>query len=566
MKNSTMKKVIFTILIFSTLFTTFNFAQYTFDSSYENNIKMIYLHKNYTLLVPLYVYDTKLTRSFLSILKYSGKPIFLPGEKITFVEIKFKNDEIVFKFYSFDRTKKGTIRIKRPINRSELNFLLSKLFSRRSVKDAKKIFIDNLYQSLFLKISNSLSIGEKSLERMVIGNFSIYEELSSKLKKRETEIEILRNKLKKLENDTRENLKEKRSLKREIISLKNQLEALKSKVKILSQNKSETEKMVSNVISYKKMLDAKIKEIALNLGISTEKKRSIHILSEIETSIMNLSISNKTMKAKIKEEGKRINDLQKKLSQLEETLKNIKNEKISLQKKIRILSSSDKNMAKKLISMEREKNIFQSKLLSKKIIKITQRKKVENESQEIKCNILLKEKIIGSIHIKAPLFLKKGDENKVFATVEVKRDKKSKDTTYKKLLKYLKNFPDVKLKMEKTRGKVSLKLIQSPENSNSNTYIWKIKSMEGINTIYLKINGEVTSIDGEKIPIFEIPVEIRPLSIEKAIVSYFQPIPLGIGIILGLLIALPFIIRVRRGNPPKQKREDRSLYFDDKEL
>ncbi len=559
-----MKKIFFLILISFMLYNIY--PQYSFDSTFQNNIKIIYQNKNYTLLIPLYVYETKLSSSILSVLKYGGKPIFLPGEKITIINVKFKNDEIVFKFYSFDRTKKGDIIIKRPISKTSLNSLLSKLFSRRPIKNARKIFIENLYQELFIKLSNSLSLKANQLEKEIIKNFAIYEELTSKLKKKNFEIEKISKDFKNLKEENRLLTKKNRELLKKITVIKGELDSLKEKVKILSKSKGQIEKLVSNVISYKKRLDRKIREIALNLGIRNEIVKSINLLSQIETEITNISISNKTMSKRIEEDSKKISELKSKIEKLNETVKNLENKNKSLQKKIKILSTSDKNMAKKLISIEHEKNVFQSKLLSKKILRITQKKTFKKNIQEIKCSLLFKDIPIGKITVKSPLFIKKGTKDKIYAYVEI-FNKKIKDKNFKKLSKYLKGFPEIILLLKKVRGKVIVKNLQSPENSNSNTYIWEIDSKESINDIFLSIGGEVESIDREKIPIFEVPITIKPLSIEKTFISYFQPIPLGIGIIFGLLIALPFFIKVKRESGKKKVgKRSNTLYFDDKEL
>ncbi len=559
-----MKKVFFLILIFCMSLSIF--SQYSFDSTFENNIKIIYQNKNYTLLIPLYVYETELTGSILSVLKYGGRPIFVPGEKITIIDVKFKSDGIVFKFYSFDRTKKASIKIKRPISKSALNSLLSKIFSRRPLKNAKSSFIENVYQQLFIKISNTLSMKADKLEREVIKNFALYEELTSKLKEKKFEIEKLNKEVDSLKGENKDLVRKDRELLRKITNLKNELSALKEKVKILSKNNAQTENLVSNVISYKKRLDEKIREISINLGIKKENVKSIRLLSEIETEITNLSMSNKTMSRRIEEDSKKISDLEKNISSLDETVQSLKSENGELKRKIKILSTSDKHMARKLISIEHEKNVFQSKLLSKKIIKIKQEKVLKDGVQEIKCEILFRKTSIGKIVIKSPTFLKKGTKNKIFADIEI-TNRKIEDRTFKKLSKYLKNFPQIDLVLKKVRGKVKVKNLQSPENSNSNTYIWEIESNEAINDIYLSMRGEVESIDREKIPIFEVPITIKPLSIEKTLISYFQPIPLGIGIILGLLLALPFFIKVRKdGVKAKKKEKSKSLYFGDKEL
>jgi hypothetical protein len=78
-------------------------------------------------------------------------------------------------------------------------------------------------------------------------------------------------------------------------------------------------------------------------------------------------------------------------------------------------------------------------------------------------------------------------------------------------------------------------------------------------------------VEGEAMPVFDVPVSVPYPTIEKKLAEFFEPLPTAIGILIGLLLALPFfLIRRRRHGkaepPPPEEPRSGSMHFDNKEL
>ena len=307
-------------------------------------------------------------------------------------------------------------------------------------------------------------------------------------------------------------------------------------------------------------------ELGLNAPPATPPDE---LLQRLSRSYLQMSAGTNAYQARVKQLEGSLAKAQEEVTALNAELNKNRQEQKDLAKQLDIVTTKDKTLAQKMLQLQREKSVVQSKLLSQSLLRIQVDRQRSEKTVTYTSTLRLKNLDLGQIIVTAPLAVNPAEptrftlENRLKTPAELAR---LSDPDLAMLLKYLKDFPRLTVAVEQRSAHFDLQLIQSPERDNTSLWVWEVtpKDKQDVDLV-LRFSS---SIEGESLPIFGLPLSIPYPTMEKTLAEFFQPVPVGLGVVIGLLAALPFFLIQRRRHAPKPAAHAarKHLRLGDKEL
>ena len=503
--------------------------------------------------------------------------LFLVGQQIRISDLDFGSRHIEFKIVSIDQRQDSKIRFQFDggIDAS-FNAVLDKFFTSsldyREVEDAKRDFLKGHYLQ-FVESSASLTrLTPQQVQEIYartnpvsVGVWEDLQGLQSRLQEQNQSIASL--------------IREKTALEAKLKGLQQQAMDLvttgkdaKEKLRGLQTSESDLKKQLGQKHQELESLQRSIRAACTEMGLAPSASLSpAELLQKLSQTYLQLHAGTQAYQARIKQMTEALETAAASQQSLEEQLARSGQEQADLKQQIEILSTQDKDLAGQMLQLQQLKNVIQSKLLSKSLLKVrTERRKTASE-QVIEARLSLKEIPLGSLVITAPIEISPGQTMRLTLENRLKTGRdlaKIQDPDLQTLLQNLREFPQMKVSIEHRSPHFELKEIQSPERDNTNLFVWEIipKAGQDVDLIF----QFQSRIENDTLPILELPLSVPYPTVERTIVQYLQPVPLGIGIAAGLLLALPFFLIHRRKSPPAPpppaQSATKSRHFGNKEL
>ncbi len=290
-------------------------------------------------------------------------------------------------------------------------------------------------------------------------------------------------------------------------------------------------------------------ELGLNAPPTTPPDE---LLQRLSRSYLQMSAGNNAYQARVKQLEQSLAKAQEDFAAVNAELNKNRQEQKDLAKQLDIVTTKDKTLAQQMIQLQREKSVVQSKLLSQSLLRIQVDRRRSEKTVAYTATLRLKSLDLGNIVVTAPLAVNPAEPTRFTLENHLKSPAELallSDPDLAMLLKHLKDFPRLTVAVERRSAHFDLQLIQSPERDNTSLWVWEVtpKDKQDVDLV-LRFSS---SIAGEPLPIFGLPLSIPYPTMEKTLAEFWQPVPLGLGIVIGLLVALPFFLIQRRRHVPK---------------
>ncbi|MBN2430968.1 MAG: hypothetical protein JXQ27_05805 [Acidobacteria bacterium] len=519
------------------------------------------------------------------------QPLFALREKVRIVDIDFGGRDITFEIAAFDGSKKAKIRFEfsteldGPFTASDnFNAVLARVFTLgltpADLDQAPQEYISDRYRQFIRDQARLSSLPESGVHRLVLPENPAaqalqqdVDNLQSRIRQQTTELGISRSELEKARNELREIQQNKAILQSAARDYQERIQNLDERIaRLQTQNRS----LEADQNNLHQTIRRTIGEIGLGEGAAGTPERMLDALSQEFRKARSANRAYQTritqLEADLVEAGRlqteqaaRIDSLTK---EIEEARRNI----ADLNMQLTLLTTQDQKKAAQLMELQRQKNIIESKLLSQNLLDIQTERRTTDEQQEIIIRLAFEAQDLGAVTITAPRELSAAGPNRLTLrnqcrpAGELRLDASAE---LRLILDYVKQFPEFQILLEPRSKGFQIKNVQSPLRDNTDLWVWEIQP-EAHRAAELVFRFQ-SMVDGEAMPVFDVPLAVPYPTLEKTLAEFFQPLPTAMGILIGLLLALPFLlIRRRRARteppPPPETPRAGSMHFDNKEL
>jgi len=588
-----MKRII-TVITLIILVTSAGWIRSGIDRDIQQIYLARYLNKAYFLKIPVPSREQKIyvqPGGYNVVSEPSLRPVFTLGEKVRIVDIDFGGRHIRFRITSLDGGRKSDIRFIFPSNldpvfseKQDFNAVLMKLFtlglSPNDVEKARNEYLADSYKAFVREESTLSKLSAQEIHDIVLRNNPEGVALNRNVSNLQTRLKNQAADISRYQKENARIQSELSELQQNKMILQSAGRDYKDRITLLESTHNSLQSQCNHLKDQRKAVIRSLRGTFTELGLETPPSDASaeKLLKTLATGYLQLSAANRSYRTRILElqtelEQKRqtLQDLSTKVknltAELELTRKTIKD----LTQRLDILTGQDKALAKQLLQLKQQKNVIESKLLSQNLLTVGIERNKKEGRQEIVANVSFKDMDLGSIVVSAPIKIDPSQLTKLSLQSYMHSAdslKNSQNPEIALLLKHLKHFPDFQVKVEQRNRHFELRPVQSPERENTNLWIWEAtpKAKEDLDVVFRLISR----IEDEPLPIFDIPLSVTYPTVEKKLAEFFQPLPTGLGIIIGLVIALPLILILRRSSrqsktPPDDPRSG-SMHFDNKEL
>jgi hypothetical protein len=524
-----------------------------------------YLHKTLYLKIPVTSDSFKavISAGRYRILSEKGKSTLFPvGEKVRITDVDLGGREVKVKIQSLDQRRQAELRFVLSAQgevfpAGDVAAVLGKFFtpglSYADIDGAKRDYLEDQYNGFVEAESAAADMSTAAVNDAVVRVNPAGRALGQDVHNLQAKVQ--------------EQAAAIAALEKEKAAIHSRLTALQQEKQILDSagrdHQERNRQLQSSESDLRRQLQRKTQdldgivrsiraagtELGLNAPPATPPEE---VLQRLSRAYLQMSAGNNAYQARVKQLEGSLAQSQVEIAALNAELGKNRQEQQDLAKQIDIISTKDKALAQQLLQLQREKSIVQSKLLSQSLLRIQVDRQRSEKTLAYTATLRLKNLDLGSIVVTAPLAVDPAEptrftlENRLKSPEELSR---LSDPDLAVLLKHLKDFPRLTVAVERRSAHFDLQLIQSPERDNTSLWVWQVtpKDKQDVDLV-LRFSS---SIEGEPLPIFGLPLSIPYPTMEKTLAKFFQPVPVGLGVIIGLLAALPFFLIQRRRHSPK---------------
>jgi hypothetical protein len=492
------------------------------------------------------------------ILSEQGKTTLFPvGEKVRLTDVNMGGREVKIKIQSLDQRRQAELRFVLSAQgdvfpSADVSAVLSRIFtaglSYADIEGAKRDYLEDQYNAFVESEGAAADLPPAAIHETILRANPAGRALSQDVHNLQAKVQEQTASIAALE-------KEKAALNSRLSSLQQEKQILDSagrdyqdRNRQLQASEADLRRQLQRRSQDLEGITRGIRAAATELGLNASANTPPEdLLQRLSQSYLQLSAGNNAYQARVKQLEDSLAKAQADVQILNATLQKNQQDQQNLADQIQILTTKDKALAQQMLQLQREKSIVQSKLLSQSLLKVTVDRRRTEQTVVYTATLRLKNFDLGDIVVTAPLAVDPAKPTRFTLETRLKSAAELSglaDPDLAMLLKHLKDFPHLDIAVERRSPDLDLQLIQSPERDNTTLWVWEAtpKDKQDVDLV-VRFSS---SIEGEPLPIFGLPLSIPYPTMEKTLVEYFQPVPIGIGVVLGMLVALPFFVIQRR--------------------
>jgi len=519
------------------------------------------------------------------------QPLFTLGEKVRIIDIDFGGRDITFEIASFDGAKKANIRFEFPAEldgpftaSDDFNTVLARVFTLgltpADLDQAPQEYITDRYRQFVREQARLSSLPESRIHRLVLPENPAaqalqqdVDNLQSRVSEQTRALETSRAELEQIRQESRDLQQNKallqsaaRDYQERIQALEERISRLEARNRSLSGERDDLAQTVRRTVG-----EAGLAETAT--GTPPQMLEALgREFRQVQSANRAYQSRIARLEADLAAAERRQADQAVRIDTLTAELDDARRQMADLETQLTLLTTRDQKKAAQLMELQRQKNIIESKLLSQNLLDIRTERRTTDDHQEIIIRLAFEEKELGTITVTAPRELTAGGPNRLTLqnecrpAEELRRDASSE---LRLILDHIKQFPDFRILLEPRSQGFQINAVQSPQRDNTDLWVWEIRPEA--HTPAEVVFRFQSMVDGEAMPVFDVPLAVPYPTLEKTLAEFFQPLPTAMGILIGLLLALPFVLIRRRRRaptepPPPETPRTASMHFDNKEL
>ncbi len=520
----------------------------------------------------------------------SGAARYKVGDQMRVVGLEFGGDEIRFKLSAIKAAGLAEVVFKFDSNLLD-TFPNSDVFDRAvdatfteglkysDLEDAKRDYVGDQFERTVREIAAASGAAREGVLKSMAPLVPAYQEAEKDIENLKSRNQDLSSQISQLQTDSRKLDSELRAQQTEVAHLRNANSALQEKI---DSSTSQLSRLGEDLRSARGVTQGYQKELAnlqktLNLKVDANRDLAMQI-GELGQGLRKIQKENETLEGQNNTLRTNIEKLESDKARLSSEIDDAKASNRQLRDTIGTLTSKEDSLARQYLDLKRAKENVDNVVLS--IDNLNARTAAEQTEGGIssgRVGVFLRNIPLGTLEWSLPEHLSHNEQRTgalsfstesidyVKVSPEERRILRSLGERLKMQVKLTSNLPTMEVKPEKDEA------LQEVGERDKATWRWKIFN-SGTQDTHLSLGVRLINKNSDDIPLFQREQQVTSSSVARQVRSYLQPIPIGLGMLIGfLLFGIAGIFRKSKRPEKTVKRRaakppDSPPYIDQKQL
>jgi predicted nuclease with TOPRIM domain len=520
----------------------------------------------------------------------SGAARYKVGDQMRVVGMDFGGDDIKFKLSAIKGAGLNDVIFKFDANLID-SFPNSDVFDRAveatfteglkysDLEEAKRDYVGDQFERAVREIAAASSTGRDTVLKNMAPLLPAYQDAQKDIENLKNRNQDLSGQITQLQGESRQIDVELRAQQAEVARLRGANSALQEKI---DSSTSQLSRLGDDLRSARGTAQGYQKELAnlqktLNIKLDSNRDLAVQI-AELGQAMRKIQKENETLESQNSTLHANVEKLQGDNSKLSSELEDAKASNRQMRETIETLTSKEDSLARQYLDLKRAKENVDNVILSVDNLNArTVEEKSEDGRSAGRVGIFLRNIPLGTIEWSLPEHLSHNEQQSgvfSFATdsidyvkvsTEERRILRSLGERLKLQVKLTSNLASMEVKPEKDEA------VQEVGERDKATWRWKIFNT-GTQDTHLALTVRLINKNSDDVPLFQREQLVTSSSVARQVRSYIQPIPIGLGALIGMLLyGIAGIFRKSRRSERTVKRRaakppEPPPYIDQKQL
>jgi predicted nuclease with TOPRIM domain len=574
MQSSTLRhKSIWTFLFSVALAAQLGFAGVS--RAIQDRYRRDYDNKAFFLKIPLYSERQMIliTGGNVHAEQGAGAARIKVGEQVRITGIDFGGDEIKIKLVPITTQGLFEVIFKFDANLQD-NFPNSAAFDNAlqltfteglkytDIEDAKKTYVEDQFEKIVQDIATTTGTSREAVMKGIAPRLPAYQDAMRDIDNLRGRGQELAAQISQLQSENRKLESELKSQQGEVSRLKTANASLQEKI---DNSASQLSRLGEDLRSARGMTQGYQKELAnlqrtLNLKIDSNRDLGSQI-AELSQAMKKLQAANDTLESQVTSLRGNVEQLHTANAKLTGDLEDSKNSNRKMRETIDTLTSKEDSLARQYIQLKAVKENLET--VARSIDSLSNRvveEKSEGGFRSGKIGIFVKNILLGTVDYRIPEYLSANEERQGEAHFSSESIDYVQVTADERAL--LRSFGDklkLELKLVSPVGTIAVapqskEQVQEIGEREQASWSWLITN-RGTQDARLQLDLRMVNRNSDEIPVMTREYLLSSSSVVRQMRTYLQPIPVGIGAVLGfVLFGIAGVFRRSRApRPPRSK-------------
>jgi len=484
----------------------------------------------------------------------AGAPRFKVGDQMRVLALEFGGDEIRFKLgsvagagaaeivYKFDSGLQDTFPNSDVFERA-LQTTFTEGLKYSDLEDARKGYAEDQFERVVREIAAASGASRESVLKNMAPHLPAYQEALGEIDSLKSRGQELSSQISQLQSENRKQDAELRSQQAEISRLRSNNQSLQEKIDSSTSQLARLGEDLRSVRGATQGYQSALANLQRSLNLKVDASRDLGSqIADLGQALRRLQKDNETLEARATSLRDNLEKVQAEKSKLAGDLEDAKISNRQMKDTIGILTSKEDSLARQFLDLKHKKENLDNVLTS--ILSISAHTVEENQAGGFssgKANFYLREVPIGTLEWRLPERLSHGEEKPAevsFVTESIDYVKVTPDERF--ILRSLGDRLKMQVKLAslvpsmEVRGDKDGTLREIGERDRV-AWRWNIFN-SGTQDARLALAVRLVNRNSDNIPVFQREQPVASASVVRQVRNYLQPVPLGVGTLIGMLI------------------------------
>ncbi len=514
----------------------------------------------------------------------AGAARFKVGDQMRVVGLEFGGDEIRFKLSPIKTAGQAEIIFKFDANLLEA-FPNSDVFDRAvqvtfteglkysDLEDAKREYVGDQFDRVVREIAAASGVGNDVVLKSMAPLLPAYQEAQKDIENLRNRTQDLSSQISQLQGDNRKLDAELKNQQAESARLRSANAALQEKIDSSTSQLTRLGEDLRNARGLTQGYQKELADLQKTLNIKLDANRDLaQQIGELGQSMKKIQKDNEALSGQVASLRSNLETLESEKAKLSSDLDDAKTSNRQMRDTIDTLTSKEDSLARQYLDLKRVKENLDNVILAiDNLTARTLQEKTEGGLASGRVGVFLRNISLGTLEYILPEHLSHNEQQTgvftftadsidyVRVSPEERRILRSLGERLKLQVKLAANPPTLEVKPEKDEA------LQEVGERDKAAWRWRVFNT-GTQDAHLALSASLINKNSDDIPLFQHEQLVTSSSVARQVRSYLQPIPLGIGAVIGfLLFGIAGIFRKAK-RPAKSPRPSAPKPADQKQL
>ncbi len=514
----------------------------------------------------------------------SGAARFKVGDQMRVLGLDFGGDEIRFKLSAIKTAGQAEVVFKFDANLTDA-FPNSDIFDRAvkatfteglkysDLEDAKRDYVGDQFDRVVREIAAASGASNEVVLKSMAPLVPAYQEAQKDIENLKSRTQDLSSQISQLQGENRKLDADLKNQQAESARLRSANSALQEKIDSSTSQLTRLGDDLRNARGLSQGYQKELADLQKTLNIKLDANRDLTMqIGELGKAMKKIQTDNESLNVQVAALHTNVQTLESEKAKLSSDLDDSKASNRQMKETIDTLTSKEDSLARQYLDLKRVKENLDNVILA--IDNFTARtleEKSEGGLASGRVGVFLRNISLGTIEYSLPEHLSHNEQQTgVFAFTADSIDYVRVSPEERRILRSLGERLKLQVKLASSPATLEVKpekdeALQEVGERDKASWRWRVFN-SGTQDAHLALSVHLINKNSDDIPVFQHEQLVTSASVARQVRSYLQPIPIGIGALIGfLLVGIAGIFRKAR-RPAKPARQSVPKAVDQKQL